>query len=476
MKIFLKDFVEEQTQSYLFQIQSRRFSCRAKFLQASIRFSHILYQFLCGVLSKIILVLQDCLRVIFIFLCFQMAPKREFLDKVNYLERSVCDDFLEQLTFSTNQASKAKELVPRAPRLKIGEGLYDKGNWLRDPQVGLSGLGLFKVGFGMRNSPAPQNSIWELDVGKLVVLVVFMDTDLLTQMALNYDPVTRCIRDINGKTLVEINAEEFRTTFGLNEFTNFLEPINFTSLAQVYSAQRIHLRNGPLKELFLKIGGLAVVGPNTQEPFSLSMFTLRAKGMYWALCQVLREDAEANMPNHYLLMIVQILNPSLAITFDYASFIADAIHGGLIGIKNGKVDRPFGWYSLLMHLFLFKGGDYFASGLDLVKEKEGEKMPVQLWSNVLSWDREDASFLKFDKYFASKIRTLLCSNNPRVPKVLLEFIRPKEFAENIKIVHNWGDMYLYLVSMVFRVFGFRGTPFLLPYQAPLKVGIVEILR
>lgn len=182
------------------------------------------------------------------------------------------------------------------------------------------------------------------------------------------------------------------------------------------------------------------------------------------------------MPNHYLLMIAQILNPSLVVTFDYASFIVDAIHGGLVGIKNGKVDRPFEWYSLPMHIFLFKGGDYFSSGLDLIKEKEGEKMPVRLWSTVLSWDREDASFLKFDKYFASKIRTLLCSENTRIPKVLLEFVRPKEFVERIKIVHNWGDIYLYLVSTVFKVFGFKGTPFLLPYQVPLKVGITEVLR
>lgn len=133
--------------------------------------------------------------------------------------------------------------------------------------------------------------------------------------------------------------------------------------------QRNHLRNGPLKEFFVKIGGLIVVGPNTEEPFSLNLFTFRAKGLYWSLCQILGEDAEANMPNHYMLMIAQILNPSLAVTFDYASFITDAIHEGLIGIKNGKVDRPFGWYSLLMHLFLFKSGDYFTSGMDLVKER-----------------------------------------------------------------------------------------------------------
>lgn len=175
---------------------------------------------------------QNQLGVIIKFLAyFKMAPKRQFLGKVNYQERAICDDFLEQLTLSTNLASKVKELVPRTPCLKIGEGLYDKGNWLRDPQVGLSGLGLFKIGFGMRNSLALQNSICELDVGKLVVLGVFMDMDLLTQIAHNYDPVTRSIRDINGKTLIEINNEEFRNAFGLNEFTNFLQPINFKSLA-----------------------------------------------------------------------------------------------------------------------------------------------------------------------------------------------------------------------------------------------------
>lgn len=216
-----------------------------------------------------------------------MAPKIEFFGKVNYQERAICDDFLEQLTLSTNQESKVTELVPRAPCLKIGEGLYDKGNWLRDPHVGLSRLGLFKVGFGMRNSPTPQNSISELDVGKLVAPGVFMDMDLLTQIAHNYDLVTRRIRDINGKALIEINNEEFRSAFGLNEFTNFLEPINFKSLAQVYSAQRNHLRNWPLKEFFVKIGGLTVVGPYTEEPFSLNLFTLRAKGMYWSLFQIL---------------------------------------------------------------------------------------------------------------------------------------------------------------------------------------------
>lgn len=80
------------------------------------------------------------------------------------------------------------------------------------------------------------NSIWELDVGKLVVPGVFMDVDLLTQVAHNNDPTTKSIRDINGKTLIKINNEEFRNAFGLSKFSKFLEPINFKSLAQVYNA------------------------------------------------------------------------------------------------------------------------------------------------------------------------------------------------------------------------------------------------
>lgn len=212
------------------------------------------------------------------------------------------------------------------------------------------------------------------------------------------------------------------------------------------------------------------------DPFSLNLFTLREKELYWSLCQIFGEDAEVNMPTHYMLMIAQILNPSLAVTFDYAPYITHTIHESLIAIKNGKVNKPFGWYSLLMHLFVFKAGDYFANGMDLVKEKDGEKMPVQLWSTMLSCDREDASYMKFDKCFASKIKILLCSENPRVPITLLEFLGPKEFAKEIKSIHNCGDIYLQPVSIVFIVYGFRGTPFLLPYQVPLKVGIVEVLR
>lgn len=183
-----------------------------------------------------------------------MAPRREFKGKVDYQERAILDDSIEKLTQPTNTSAKIKELVPKSHRMRIGDGLYDKGNWLRDAQIGMVGLGLFKVVFSQQNSPAPINSIWELDVGKLIVPGVFMDVDLLTQIANNYDSNTRTMRNVNGGSIIEITNEEFRRVFQLSEVSNYLEPINFEMLAKVYEAQTNHLRNGPLKEFFAKIG------------------------------------------------------------------------------------------------------------------------------------------------------------------------------------------------------------------------------
>lgn len=67
-------------------------------------------------------------------------------------------------------------------------------------------------------------------MGKLIVPGVFMDIDLLTLIAQNYDPVAKCIRNTKGSALIEINDDEFRKVFKLSEVSNYLEPINFETL------------------------------------------------------------------------------------------------------------------------------------------------------------------------------------------------------------------------------------------------------
>lgn len=65
--------------------------------------------------------------------------------------------------------------------------------------------------------------------------------------------------------------------------------------------------------------------------------------------------------------------------------------------------------------------------------------------------------------------------NPRIPKAFLDFIKPKDNPSNLKLSHNWEDIIPYLVSTIFGVYGFQGTPHVLPHQVPLKVGIAEML-
>lgn len=54
----------------------------------------------------------------------------------------------------------------------------------------------------------------------------------------------------------------------------------------------------------------------------------------------------------------------------------------------------------------------------------------------MTWEVTDASFVKFDRYFASRLRLLLVGDSPRIPQSLLELIRPKDHAKGLKVSHN----------------------------------------
>ena len=94
------------------------------------------------------------------------------------------------------------------PRLKIADGLYDKGNWIRDSISSKTRLQLFRKWFSERKLLTLHGNIWNFDLGKLVVPRVFMVLDLLTTIAKKYDPIARIIRRVNGEPLVRINAKE----------------------------------------------------------------------------------------------------------------------------------------------------------------------------------------------------------------------------------------------------------------------------
>ena len=124
------------------------------------------------------------------------------------------------------------------------------------------------------------------------------------------------------------------------------------------------------------------------------------------------------------------------IIFDFASYLDEEIHIGLIGIAKGKVEKTFGHYSLLMHMFLFKGVTYFSKEMELDREESEEALPVQLYSADMTWDAENANFVRFDRYFSSKLRCLLLRDNPRIPKALMNLIRPMDNPSGLKVSHN----------------------------------------
>ena len=67
-------------------------------------------------------------------------------------------------------------------------------------------------------------------------------------------------------------------------------------------------------------------------------------------------------------MIIHISSFGVDVIFDFSSYLAEEIHTGLVGILKSKVDKKFGHYFFLMHMFLFKGVAYFGKEMKLNRE------------------------------------------------------------------------------------------------------------
>ena len=57
----------------------------------------------------------------------------------------------------------------------------------------------------------------------------------------------------------------------------------------------------------------------------------------------------------------------------------------------------------------------------------------------------------------------------------MSLIRPMDNPSDLKVSHNWGDIIPYSISTIFRIYGFKGSLHMLPYQVPLKVGMAKVL-
>lgn len=181
------------------------------------------------------------------------------------------------------------------------------------------------------------------------------------------------------------------------------------------------------------------------------------------------------MPQDYMFMAIKIQHIGLVVIYNFVPYVVDKIHEGLINLKKGGKNH-FYWYSLLMHMFLFKDVDYFGQFMTLNRVVDGGSMPVQAWSTIMSKDWVAASYLLFDNCFASRLKTRLTINPPTIPKQFLDFLRPKERIPKLNIEHNWGDVIPYSVRTVLRVYGYSGKPYVLPYNITLRLGFAKVMR
>ena len=89
-----------------------------------------------------------------------------------------------------------------------------------------------------------------------------------------------------------------------------------------------------------------------------------------------------------------------------------------------------------MYICLYKGSAVLGRDMKLVKESDGVAMPIQLWNADITSEASGASYVHFDKFFASKLRGLLVQDNPRIPLLLLQLIRPKEYPTRLLVSYN----------------------------------------
>lgn len=139
----------------------------------------------------------------------------------------------------------------------------------------MGGLELFKKWFAKRKLDTPVRNVWEFDIGKLIIPTIFFDDDLLTNMAKKYDPINRVVKNHVGDNLFRVSPKMIREVFKLNPNHVVHEKIDMEDLQDIYDAQRIYLRGGPLQQHFVKTGSFPLVTQNTPKSLLKKYFDPR---------------------------------------------------------------------------------------------------------------------------------------------------------------------------------------------------------
>lgn len=144
-----------------------------------------------------------------------------------------------------------------------------------------------------------------------------------------------------------------------------------------------------------------------------------------------------------MYMVVSIQHLNINTLYYSSTYIEEEIHKGLVALKGGKLGVRFLWFSLFMHMFLFKGVDYFGQEMEHKRVVDGIEMSVHSWTPILDRNGKNTDYVTTTNIFATKLRQDLIVDVPRIPKELHDFLRPAKRRLNLNIAHNWGDVIPY---------------------------------
>ena len=74
----------------------------------------------------------------------------------------------------------------------------------------MKGLKIFRWWYGIENEGCPLSNVWQYDLGKSIIPIIFKDVDLLLELVERYDHIIHEIIDIDGNVFLKIHAKSIR--------------------------------------------------------------------------------------------------------------------------------------------------------------------------------------------------------------------------------------------------------------------------
>lgn len=222
-------------------------------------------------------------------------------------------------------------------------------------------------------------------MGKIVVPNVYMDVEFLKDVATRYDLVYKIVRACNGVEMVRITREEIVEIFKLHEWSEDMVHVDLDTFRKEYDNTKVLFKTTMLPMHTTSMGHgnnrkHIKIGRDEKEPFPMNYFSHYFRKIVCSLYQIIGFDAPDATPKEYMHMKSNIQHVALNIVYYFSTYLVENMHKHLIDHKEGKHWVKFWWYSLLMHMILYKQEKHFSDDISLKKVEDDLELLVQCWT------------------------------------------------------------------------------------------------